>query len=189
MSRGLATNITTELAKNGFRLATLVDLTLRNSTGTFNYRETDYGITLTDTDLQVYTNQSNLIEVGDVSETGALKVNEITLTFSGADQTMISAFLNESQTDQPVAIRRALVDASDNVINSFSFFDGYITTFAIEDTERESQIRVNIASHWADFEKIKNRRTNLNSQQVYFPSDMGFQYASKIVKDLRWGRK
>jgi len=185
MSRGLSSTITTALASNGFRLATLVTINV----GTSVYYLTDYGVDLTDTNSQVYQDGANVIEIADVTETGALKVNSFELVLTGANQAFISAFLQNDYIDKQVLVRRALVDANDTVDDSFLFFDGRIVSFQIEDTERESNISLSIASHWADFEKIKNRRTNLNSQQVYFPNDIGFEYASKITKDLRWGRE
>jgi len=184
MSRGLGVNVTNALASNGFRLATLLEINIGAST----FYLTDYGVDLTDVDAQVYGNSADFIELSSVSETGALKVNSLSLTLSGADQIFIAALLNGDYIEKDVLVRRAVVNASDLVVESFLFFDGRITTYQIEDTERESRVVLEVASHWSDFEKVNNRRTNLNSQQVYFPNDMGFQYASKIVKDLRWGR-
>lgn len=185
MSRGLGTSITSALATNNFRLATLIKINI----GSGALYLTDYGVSLTDVDAQVYPDSANVIEVGNASETGALKINSLTLTLTGANQAFIAAFLQNAYIDKQVIIKRAIVDANDNVTDSFVFFDGRIVTYSIEDTERDSVINIDIASHWADFEKLKNRRTNLNSQQVYFPDDLGFEYASAVVKDLRWGRK
>jgi len=185
VTRGLSSTITTALASNGFRLATLVEINVGSST----FYLTDYGVSLTDTDARPYTHGADIIEIDGVTESGALKVNSFTLTLTGADKTYISAFLQNDYIDKRVLIKRAIVDATDTVTASFVFFDGRIVTYQVQDNDQSSEISLDIASHWADFEKIKNRRTNLNSQQVYFPSDMGFQYASKITKDLRWGRK
>jgi len=68
-------------------------------------------------------------------------------------------------------------------------FDGILTGYAIEDTEEESKVTVQMASHWKDFEKENGRRTNHNSQQLYFAGDEGFEFAPKSIKDLKWGRK
>ena len=35
---------------------------------------------------------------------------------------------------------------------------------------------------------IKGRKTNTNSQQLYFAGDLGFDYASQTVQDIKWGR-
>ena len=48
-------------------------------------------------------------------------------------------------------------------------------------------IELQAASQFADFEKIRGRRTNNESQQIHFPGDRGFEYAPQVVKDLKWG--
>ena len=185
MSRGLSSGITDALASNGFRLATLIYIEVGNSV----YRMTDFGVDLTDLDLQFYTSSADVIDIASVSETGALKVNSFDLVLSGANQAFISAFLQNDYIDKRALIKRAVVSPQNEVTGSFVFFDGRISSFKIEDSESDSKISISIASHWSDFEKVNNRKTNLNSQKVHFPSDLGFEYASKVVKDLRWGRK
>lgn len=183
MSRGLSTTWTTALDDNQFRLATLVEIHF----STVLYL-TDYGVDLT-YNAQSYSNSADIIEIGDVKETGALKVNSMALTLSGADQTYISAFLQNDYINTRLLVRRALISASDTVSDVFTFFDGRITGFDIVDDTRESGITIEAASHWIDFEKVKCRRTNHKQQQSYFSTDLGFEYAHNKVKDLRWGRK
>jgi len=185
MSRGLSSEVTTALATNGFRLATLIYIEVGNSI----YRITDFGVDLTDLDFQLYTSSADLIDIASVSETGALRVNSFDLVLSGANQAFISAFLQNDYIDKRALIKRAVVSSENAVTGSFVFFDGRISSFKIEDSESDSKLSISIASHWSDFEKVNNRKTNLNSQKVHFPNDLGFQYASKVVKDLRWGRK
>jgi hypothetical protein len=45
-----------------------------------------------------------------------------------------------------------------------------------------------IVSHWADFEKKSGRQTNNNSQQRFFNTDVGMDFASQTVLDIKWGR-
>lgn len=179
-------NATTKaaLATDGFRFATLVRIDLAASVYL-----TDYGVDLT-TSVGNYTSSAHVLEIGDISETGELRVNELSLTLSGVEQTFVAALLGGDYLDRRVRIWRAVISASDTEVGTpFLYFDGRISSFDIEDTERDSEVVLNIASHWADFEKVNNRKTNSNSQQLHFPGDKGFDYASKVVKDLRWGRK
>ena len=80
-------------------------------------------------------------------------------------------------------------DADAVVGDPILIFDGILTGYSIEDTEEESKVTVQMASHWKDFEKENGRRTNHNSQQLYFAGDEGFEFAPKSIKDLKWGRK
>ena len=183
MSRGLSSTWTTALDDNQFRLATLIEIHF----STVLYL-TDYGVDLT-YNANSYTNSADIIDIGDVREAGALKVNSMNISLSGADQTYIAAFLQNDYINIRLLVRRALIDSSNLVSDVFTFFDGRITGFDIIDTRSESEISIEAASHWVDFEKIRCRRTNHKTQQSFISTDDGFEYAHNKVKDLRWGRK
>lgn len=185
MSRAINATTKAALGTDGFRFATLIRIDFDTS-----IYITDYGVDLTVSGLGTFVDSSHFIDISNVRESGALKVNTLSLELSGVDQSYISIFLSQDYMDRRTRIWRAVIDSDDNVVGApFMFFDGRVVGFEIEDSDRDSIVNVEIASHWRDFEKIVNRKTNHNSQQVHFPGDMGFEFASKMVKDLRWGRK
>jgi hypothetical protein len=185
MSRAINASTKAAFATNGFRLATLI----RIEFATTVYL-TDYGNDLTVAGLGTFVNSPHFIEISGIKETGALRVNTLNFQLSGVEQSYVSIFLQQDYMDRRFRVWRAVVDENDSVVGDpFLYFDGRIVGFDIEDTERDSIVNVEVASHWRDFEKIVNRKTNHNSQQVHFDGDMGFEFASKMVKDLRWGRK
>jgi len=67
-------------------------------------------------------------------------------------------------------------------------FKGRIESFSINETLNNSRVNVSIASHWSDFSKVEGRKTNTGSQQLHFPDDLGFEFASQTVQDIKWGR-
>ena len=183
MSRNLDPATIAELAKNDFRFATLVKIGF------------DTPIYITDWDRsvsalsQTWLSSSSFISGASPSESSALQVNETSLTLSGVDQVYISAFLNNDYIDKSITFYKAVLDDSDTVIGSpIVVFDGLINGFEITDSDTRSEIEINCASHFKDFEKENGRRTNTNSQQMHFPDDKGFDFAAKIVTDIRWGR-
>lgn len=185
MSRAINSATKAVFATNGFRLATLIRIDFSST-----LYLTDYGNDLTVTGLGTFINSPHFIEISDIKESGALKVNTLNFQLSGVEQSYISIFLQQDYMDRRFRVWRAVIDADDEVIGDpFLYFDGRIVGFNIEDSDRDSIVNIEVASHWRDFEKIVNRKTNHNSQQVHFPGDMGFEFASKMVKDLRWGRK
>ncbi len=186
MSRGLPQSVVDAFGSNGFNYATLVQI-LRKNSG--NFTLTDYGIDLTYRNVK-YLSSSLLLEVASVTESQALQVNDMSLTLSGANQTFISSFLNDPNfIADRVLIYKAVLDESNNITGAFLQFDGRISEYGIEEDEESSTVELTVASHWADFEKINGRKTNNNIQQLYYPDDVGFEYASVIVKDLKWGRE
>ena len=68
-------------------------------------------------------------------------------------------------------------------------YKGTIDTYAISESENESVLALTVVSHWADFEKRSGRLTNNNSQQRFFSTDVGMNFSSQTVLDIKWGRK
>lgn len=183
MSRGIASATQTALASDGFRLATLIELDF-----TTPVRVTDYGSNVT-AFSNTFSTTSSIIEIGAASETGSLSVNSMALTLSGVDQTYISLFLNNDYIDVRTTIWRAVMADNGTVVGDpFVYFDGRIVSYAIEDSGKTATIEIELSSHWKDFEKVNNRKTNSNSQALYFTGDKGFDFASKQINEIKWGR-
>ena len=184
MTRLIDSATIAELAKDDFNLATLIR---------FDFSSVVY---LTDWDRDIsalsatWNSSPHFLGVGDVKETSDLRVNTVDITLSGVEQSYVSLFLSQNYIDVPARIYRAVLDDNDVVIGSpILVFNGVITNYDIQDSKSESTVTVQIASHWKDFEKENGRKTNDNSQKIYFPNDEGFEFAAKTIKDLKWGRK
>jgi hypothetical protein len=184
MTRLIDSATIAELAKDDFNLATLIR---------FDFSSVLY---LTDWDRDIsalsatWNSSPHFLGVGDVKETSDLRVNTVDITLSGVEQSYVSLFLSQNYIDVPARIYRAVLDDNDIVIGSpILVFNGVITNYDIQDSKSESTVTVQIASHWKDFEKENGRKTNDNSQKIYFPNDEGFEFAAKTIKDLKWGRK
>jgi hypothetical protein len=74
------------------------------------------------------------------------------------------------------------------IADPFLLYKGNIENFAIGETRKESIVNLTIVSHWADFEKKNGRKTNNTSQQRFFSTDVGMDFASQTVLDIKWGR-
>lgn len=183
MTRSLNGSLTTELATDKLNPVDLIYIGV--STGyyyTDHYKDITYN-------SNTYLASSLFLGMNEVNESSELGVSSLTLKFTGADQTIISLLLNNDYMDKTVNVYRAFLDQSQVVINyPFLLFEGRIENFNIEETDTTSEILISVASHWADFEKVRNRRTNTNSQKLFFTSDKGFNYASQTTKDIKWGR-
>lgn len=184
MTRGINSATKAALAEDGFSLCTLVQIDFPTV------------VRLTDADrnisamAQTFISSGHLLSVGATTESTDLRVNSMKLELSGAEQTYAAIFLGGEYIDRWVTIWRAVLDGSDGVIGSpILYFKGLISGYEFTENDGDSTIHVEVSSHWKDFEKVSGRKTNHNSQQMFFPGDMGLEFSARIIKDIRWGRK
>lgn len=184
MPRGLNSTFKTELAKDSFRLCSLVFIDVGSGV-----RLTDYAHDIV-YDSNTYSSSDHLLKIGEPKESRDLRVNTMSISLSGVEQTYISLFLGNDYVNRQILVYRAGITAAGAVVGApFLAFDGRLTRFEITESRNNSEVIVEAASHWADFDKKSGRLTNNNSQQQFFPGDVGFQYAANSVRDLKWGRK
>ena len=183
MARGLTTAIKTALASNKLNPVTLIYLGIGSgSRYTDHYKDITY-------DSNTYTASSLFLGLSNVSESPEVSVDSITVSFTGADQTIVSLLLNNEYMEKEAEIYKGFLNSSQGLISDpFLLFKGRIESFSLEEDANNSTLNISIASHWSDFERIQGRKTNTNSQKLYFSGDVGFDYASQSVSDIKWGR-
>ena len=126
---------------------------------------------------EIYTANRFLLNIGNIKESSKLTVGSVDLQLSAVNQTLLSDFLNNGHLNKKVTIYRAFINASTNaLIEKVSIFSGRIEGMDITDNDKESIINVSVANHWSDFNRRSGRRTTSESQQQYFPADLGFDF-------------
>jgi len=142
-------------------------------------------------DGNTYLKAGHFLEFSDIEEAATLQVSQINISLSGVDQTWISLFLSYDYIDRTAIIYKAFFDADMAVVaDPFLIFDGRMDEPVIdEDPDTgKSVVSVKATNHWVDFERIPGRHTNHEEQQIHYPGDMFFAFASEVVKDILWGR-
>ena len=187
MTRSLTTAIKNELATNDIRPVHLITIgfgTPVNLTDcSFNLTSSVSGSSVTYSASDFIMGVSNHTEETDITK------SSVSISLSGADQTFISVVLNENVINDSVTIFRGLL-ADDNTLiaDPFLLYKGNIESFEIQEGEKDSTVALSIVSHWADFEKKNGRKTNNTSQQRFFSTDVGMDFSSQTVQDIKWGR-
>jgi hypothetical protein len=74
------------------------------------------------------------------------------------------------------------------LLTLFYFIKEILKVLEYQENERSSSVGLSIVSHWADFEKKNGRKTNNTSQKRFFSTDVGMDFASQTVQDIKWGR-
>ena len=187
MTRSLTTAVKNELATNDIRPVHLITIGFGTPV---NITDCSFSITSSVSGSSVTYNASDFIlGLSNFTEETDITKTSLTLTLSGADQTFISTCLNENIVNDSVTIYRGFLDSSNAVIaDPFLLYDGQIDTYSISESTNESTVNLAIVSHWADFEKTSGRKTNNTSQQRFFSTDVGMDFSSQTVQDIKWGR-
>ena len=187
MTRSLTTAVKNELATNDIRPVHLI--TIGFSTPV-NITDCSFSLTSSVSGSSVtYTSSDFIMGISEHSEQTDISKSTLKLTLSGADLTFISTVLNENVTNDTVDIYRGLL-ADDNTLiaDPLLLYKGNIENYNISETDKQSNVILSIVSHWADFEKKNGRKTNNTSQQRFFSSDVGMDFSSETVQDIKWGR-
>jgi hypothetical protein len=138
-----------------------------------------------------YQAVGNYMGFSDIEETADIIVSNVTLSLSGVDQVWISNVLNENFIDRKVKIWTGFVDdAFDLISDPVIIFEGRMNQPTINEnpSSGESTVSVSCTNAWVDFARKTGRHTNHEEQQIHFPNDKGFEFASEIVKDMTWGK-
>jgi hypothetical protein len=159
---------------------------IRLSGGTLRYTENGYDLLW---DGETWLANGLLLDLDEPKYTSELRINEITLALSGADQTTIAQFLATSQYNRRVIVWRAyLGDDGQPIDDPIRLGDWRISGWSFDDsTNSESIMAVKLSSEFADWEKTRGRRTTESSQQRFYPNDRGFEFASSVSKQQKWG--
>jgi hypothetical protein len=172
---------------------TLTDVFLTDHVHQISYQSITQGAS------RDYDPAGSLIGITGNKETTAVKVGGVTLTLASVDPEFTSKIITSTQLiNKRVVIYRGFFETAytaPNSNNSFLWFDGNIKDFSIEEGGNEAKISIAVASHWADFEKKTGRLTNQATQQLTkeygtnntFSNDVGFEYSSAMIGDIKWG--
>ena len=187
MTRSLTTAIRNELATNDLSPIHLITIGFSSPV---NITDCSFPLTSSVSGSSVtYSSSSFIMGISNFTEETDLTKTSINLTLSGADQTFISTVLNENVVNDSVKIFRGFLNDSNALIaDPFLLYSGQIDTFSISENKNESTLSLQIVSHWADFDKTNGRKTNNTSQQRFFSTDVGMDFSSQTVQDIKWGR-
>ena len=178
-TRGLHSDITTELAKGSFTMANLVTISLDTI-----YYFTDALHDLTESG-NVYSANGFLLGMGKVSESKQISLGNMNLTISAVNQTIVSEVLNNGYLHKKVTIKRAFLDSSNDLISAnavYTYYLGSIAGMMIVDSTSSSEIQFSLTNQWSSFGKIAGRITTPDSQHQFYSPDVGFDYMASSNK-------
>ena len=187
MARGLSSSVKTELATGSIDPVLLIEIGFSTpiylTNASFDITSNISGTSRT------YLSNGHLRSITGVNETNRPTKNTLSISLSGVDQTYISVALNENIINDNVFVYRGFLDSSNALISDpFLLFYGTIDEYKISDNTNIANLIISVTSHWGNFSKTSGRTTTDNSQQRFFSSDKGMEFAALTVRDIKWGR-
>jgi len=181
MARGLSTALKNELANQSINPVILLEILFPTPVRLTNhYKDLSHN-------GNTYTASSHLLQITNNSESSQINVSSFSIRLSAVDSAYTSIVLNNNVSNDEVNIDIAFLDSTDAIIDTFNYNKGFIESFGID--TKNGALGLNCTSHFADFSRVAGRKTNTGSQQVYFSTDEGMEFASLTMKDILWGRK
>jgi hypothetical protein len=181
MPRSLSTALQTQVSSTATKTAFLVELNLSST-----IRLTDWYSNVT-YDSNSYEAGGSFLTVDSVTETGQLQVDEINLGFSNITDQVRSLVQDGAFTDKTVDIYLAYFDNNETIVGAINYFTGQIRNVAISENIDNSGLSMTVASHWANWNLTKGRHFTDESQQAFSSGDKGFEFATQVKSDVRWG--
>jgi hypothetical protein len=181
MPRSLSTDLQTQVSSTATKTAFLVELNLSST-----IRLTDWYSDIT-YDSNSYEAGGSFLSVDTTTETGQLQVDEINLGFSNITDEVRSLVQDGSFTDKTVEIYIAYFNEDETIVGAINFFTGQIRNVSIQESIDNSILNMTVASHWANWNLTKGRHYSDESQQSFSTGDRGFEFATQVKSDVRWG--
>ncbi len=181
MPRTLSTALQTQVSSTATKTAFLVELNLSST-----IRLTDWYSNVI-YDSNSYEAGGSFLQVDSITETGQLQVDEINLAFSNITDEVRSLVQDGSFTDKEVDIYLAYFDVNETIVGAINYFTGKIRNVSIAESGTDSVLSMTVASHWANWNLTKGRHYSDESQQSFSTGDRGFEFATQVKSDVRWG--
>lgn len=181
MTRGLSSSLQTELANQSIKPIVLVEILFPTPQRLTNhYKDITHN-------SNTYSSSGHLLSIGGKAEKSELDVGNFQIELSAVDSAFVSIVLNNVVSNDEVTIDIGLLDSSDALIDTFNYDKGFIESFSID--TNTGKLILSCTSHFADFSRVAGRKTNSGSQQIFYSTDLGMEFAALTVKDILWGRK
>ena len=181
MPRSLSSALQTQVSAEATKMAFLVELNLSTI-----IRLTDWYTNVT-YDSNSYEAGGSFLSVDSITETGQLQVDEINLGFSNVTDQVRSLVQDGAFTDKTVDIYLAYFNDDETIVGAINYFTGQIRNIGINENLNESTLQMTVASHWANWNLTKGRHFSDESQQSFSTGDKGFEFATQVKADVRWG--
>lgn len=131
-----------------------------------------------------YLGAGSLLTIGNLEEAAELKATGCSVSFSGADATLVNAALNHEYSGRKAKIYFGVVGNA----NLVEVFTGFMDTLSISDAPDSSMISVKIENRLIDLQRTNVFRYTQESHANLYSNDSFFSYVQDLQdKEVEWG--
>lgn len=123
-----------------------------------------------------------------IQQQSSPKIGEVSLNLNSVDSAITALFFTSNWLNAPVTISKVWFNAEHQPVYKNITWRGLLTGKTGEEDKPAAKMTLKAASIWADFEAARGRKTNLKSQQIFYPNDMGLEFSGTVITDIPWGR-
>lgn len=184
MARGITSALNTEFTSGSLRPFIAVNLDF--SGGAF---VTWTGVGDITFDSTTFFGSGEILSISELSETGGVQANGMTVNLNGIDSSLVSAALQDDYQGRTATVYFGTLDSSGNVVSDpYKMFVGRMDTMSISDDGERANISITLESRLIDLNRSRVRRFTSEDQKTEFPNDKGFEFVSDLQeKAIRWG--
>lgn len=138
---------------------------------------------------ETWIGAGNLVGVSEISETGDIVANGITVSLSGVPVSLISLVISDAQQGLPGKVHVGLLDDAGAVIaDPVQAFAGRLDVPEIVDGAETCVINITYESRLVDLLKPREFRYTHEGQRLFYPNDLGFEYVTQLQdRVIKWG--
>ena len=144
--------------------------------------------------VNIYLAQGDFLNFSGVSEDFEVKVGKLSVNLSGLNGSLLGDATSMASIGKRVVLYRCFLNLTTGAVvgTPVCLFDGQVNNTSVVESARSCSITIDVASLFADFDRVNGRKTNNDSNWAFqgFNFDTSFE-KSGILKntDVLWGRK
>lgn len=165
-------------------ITTLVELYLAEG----NYYFTTANLDITYNGVE-YVSSGLLLALDSVKQQKELKVAKLRLEFSSAEQSLLSIFLNNNNTNRKAKIIEVILNDDMQVIGPLLTANYLIDTPSFNEGDGKSSFALTITNYLSDFQATRGIYTTQASFRRFYPQSTAFINSKDAGAPLKWGGK
>lgn len=155
---------------------------------TYNWASTSFDVAW---DSKTWEGNGFLKSIRPANESQDLTYSGMSITLAGNLPALISLLLTNSKVSNTIKFYFGVLDAINNVVeNPLLSFEGFLDKVKLSSNSQTGEIILNYENELSLLKKVIDYRFNSGTQNIFYSSDIGFEYVPQIVNGVNsfWGK-